>query len=55
MKKIKQHKRIDFYVEIKEARLYLVASESNPIRLKIDITSVWNFFKEVINLPPNDK
>jgi len=55
MKTIKQNKKIDFYVELKGNRLYLLSPEYNNIKLKIDITPVWHFVKEVLNHPKNDE
>lgn len=50
----KQQKRIDFYISLKGNRLYLETPEYNKVKLKIDITSVWHFVKEVIEHPKND-
>lgn len=52
-KGIRENKKIDFYVALRGNRLYLESPEYNSFRVKIDITSVFLFCKEVLEHPKN--
>lgn len=45
---VKKREKNDFNISLERGKLYLHSRGNNSIELKIDVTQVWNFAKELL-------